>query len=128
MDAFLGPAGTAFLFDTSGIHRQSIPILEPRQAIFCNYHDASVPLQQEDIDYYRYHPLLLNAAFLGGLSAEDYRVLGFGEKANYQPGYARTPSQPHFLSLMQRTYDARLFAGEWSQRIFGRLLRMLRLR
>src|SRR5438128_1813394 len=60
-----GVAGTAFLFDTSILHRQGIPMLEPRQAIFYAYHDASVALQQEDIDYYRYHPLLLNAAFLG---------------------------------------------------------------
>jgi hypothetical protein len=128
MDEFLGPAGTAFLFDTSGIHRQSIPILEPRQAIFCNYHEASVPLQPEDVEYYRYHPLLLNAAFLGGLSAEDFRVLGFGEKATYQPGYARTPAHPRFLALLQRSYEARLFAGEWSQRIFGRLKHIMRLR
>src|SRR5205823_1061111 len=34
-----GPAGTAFLFDTSGIHRQGVPMLEPRRAIFYNYHD-----------------------------------------------------------------------------------------
>src|SRR5262249_46032052 len=63
-----GPAGTAFLFDTSGIHRQSVPILEPRRAVFYNYHDPLVPLQAEDVAYYRYHPLLLNAAFLGGLT------------------------------------------------------------
>ena len=36
-----------------------------RHAVFYNYHDPSVPLQKEDVDYYRYHPLLLNAAFLG---------------------------------------------------------------
>jgi hypothetical protein len=72
--------------------------------------------------------LLLNAAFLGGLSAEDYRVLAFGDKANYQPGYARRPYYPHFLAMVERAHDARLFAGDWSQRIFGRLLRALRLR
>ncbi|MDQ2856339.1 MAG: phytanoyl-CoA dioxygenase family protein, partial [Acidobacteriota bacterium] len=54
-----GKAGTAFLFDTSGIHRQGVPMLEPRRAIFYNYHDPRVPLQKEDVDYYRYHPLLL---------------------------------------------------------------------
>jgi hypothetical protein len=65
-----GPAGTAFLFDTSGIHRQGVPMLEPRQAIFYNYHDPRVQLQAEDVNYYRYHPLLLNAAFLGNLSSD----------------------------------------------------------
>src|SRR5205807_1681447 len=43
-----GRAGTAFLFDTSGIHRQSVPILEERLAVFYNYHDPAVPLQPED--------------------------------------------------------------------------------
>ena len=61
----MGSAGSAFLFDTSGTHRQGVPMLEPRRAVFYNYHDPDVPLQKEDIDYYRYHPLLLNAAFLG---------------------------------------------------------------
>ena len=63
-----GPAGSAFLFDTSGIHRQSIPVLESRQAVFLNLHDPAIPLQREDIEYYRYHPLILNAAFLGDLT------------------------------------------------------------
>jgi hypothetical protein len=85
-----GKAGTAILFDTSGIHRQGVPMLEPRQAVFYNYHDPDVPLQKEDIDYYRYHPLLLNAAFLGNLSAEDQRILGFGNKTNYLHAYERT--------------------------------------
>ena len=45
-----GPAGSAFLFDTSGIHRQGMPILEPRQAIFLNYLDPGVPLQNVDVE------------------------------------------------------------------------------
>ncbi len=85
----LGSAGSAVLFDTSGIHRQAMPVLEPRQAVFLNYHDPGIPLQQEDIEYYRYHPLLLNAAFLGSLTPEKQRVLGFGDKRNYQHGFER---------------------------------------
>src|SRR5262245_29170750 len=42
----LGPAGTAFMFDTSGI--QGVPMLEERHAVFLNYHDPDVPLQRED--------------------------------------------------------------------------------
>jgi len=49
----LGRAGTAFLFDTSGTHRQSVPILEPRCALFYNYHDPDVRLEQDNIDHYR---------------------------------------------------------------------------
>jgi len=110
----IGPAGTAFLFDTSGIHRQAVPVIEPRQAIFYNYHDASVPLQAEDVSYYRYHPLLLNAAFLGELSREDQRILGFGNQANYQPGFERLGPLP----ISSRAYAA----------AYGALLQVRRVR
>jgi ectoine hydroxylase-related dioxygenase (phytanoyl-CoA dioxygenase family) len=83
------PAGTVFMFDTSIVHRQSIPMLEPRHAVFYAYHDPGVTLQKDDVAYYRYHPLLLNAAFLGDLSEEDQRILGFGDKRNYQPAFVR---------------------------------------
>jgi len=101
-----GQAGTVFLFDTSIVHRQGNPMLDPRQAIFYSYHDPGVRLQQEDIDYYRYHPILLNAAFLGNLSEEDQRVLGFGDKRNFQPAFVRE-DQP---SLIYRLYSASLGA------------------
>ncbi len=101
-----GAAGTVFLFDTSIVHRQGIPMLEPRQAIFYAYHDPGVALQQEDVDYYRYHPMLLNAAFLGDLSEEDQRILGFGDKRNFQPAFVRQ-DQP---SLIYRLYAASLGA------------------
>ena len=100
----MGPAGTAFLFDTTSVHRQGIPMFEPRQAIFYAYHDPSVPIQDEDIYYNRYHPLLLNAAFLGGLSHEDQRILGFGNKTNFQPAFTRHDNPP----LIYRAYSASL--------------------
>ena len=97
-----GPAGSAFMFDTSGIHRQSTPVLDPRQAIFLNYHDPAVPLQREDVEYYRYHPLLLNASFLGNLTSEDQRILGFGDKRRYQHCFARRCRHPA-LETMNRS-------------------------
>jgi hypothetical protein len=126
MVEMLGPAGTAFLFDSSGIHRQGIPIREPRQAVFYNYHDPAIPLQHEDVEYYRYHPLLLNAALLGGLSAEDYRVLGFGDKTHYQPDFARRPGYPLLQCLLERGHAMQLYVGGWSRRVLGRVRRMLR--
>jgi hypothetical protein len=98
----IGPAGSAFMFDTSGTHRQAMPVLEPRQAVFLNYHDPAIPLQQEDIKYYRYHPLLLNAAFLDNLTMEDQRILGFGDKRNYQHGFERRRQHP-MLEVMNRS-------------------------
>jgi hypothetical protein len=120
-----GPAGTAILFDTSGIHRQGVPVLEPRQAIFYNYHDPSVPLQSEDVEYYRYHPLLLNAAFLGGLTAEDMRILGFGDKTNYVPAFARKTPHRWFHALMSGAFSVKLRLRVFRQRLGARLARLL---
>ncbi len=111
----LGPAGTAFLFDTSGIHRQGVPMLEERQAIFYNYHYPLVPLQKDDIEYYRYHPLLLNAAFLGDLSKEDERVLGFGRKTNYIPAFQRTEKHTIFQECFRLLYMGKLHTTDFQE-------------
>ena len=81
----LGPAGSGFLFDTSGIHRQGAPILEPRWAVFYNYHDPDIPLQNEDLEYYRYHPLVLNAAFPGRPQPGGRAHSGIREYAELRP-------------------------------------------
>ena len=107
-----GPAGSAFMFDTSGTHRQAMPVLEPRQAVFLNYHDPAIPLQQEDIKYYRYHPLLLNAAFLDNLSMEDQRILGFGDKRNFQNGFERRRRHPILESLNRSLMEATLHVDQ----------------
>jgi hypothetical protein len=118
-----GPAGTAFLFDTSGIHRQGVPMLEPRQAIFYNYHDAQVRLQPEDVNYYRYHPLLLNAAFLGELSGEDQHILGFGNKTNFQPCFERQARIPIAFKAVSAAFSVQLRARELRQRFVARVKR-----
>jgi hypothetical protein len=125
--ACTGPAGTAILFDTTGIHRQGFPILEPRQALFYNYHDPSIPLQQEDVEYYRYHPLLLNAAFLGGLTPEDVRILGFGDKTTYTPAFARKSPHTWFQAFMSGAFSGKLRLGEFRRRVTTKLLRMVGL-
>jgi hypothetical protein len=119
-----GPAGTAILFDTTGIHRQGCPILEPRQAVFYCYHDAGIPLQAEDWDYYRYHPLLLNAAFLGGLTAEQQRILGFGDKRNYRENYQRAGEHCGLHRAIQAAHTANLHMARFFARV-GRGLRRL---
>lgn len=119
----VGSAGTAVLFDTSGIHRQECPILEPRHAVFLNYHDPSVPLQDEDVRYYRYHPLILNAAFLGDQTDEDRRILGFGNKKNYVPGYERRPRHERFQNAMASVYDYKLRFDRLSGRVRRKLKR-----
>jgi hypothetical protein len=121
----LAAAGTGILFDTSGVHRQSIPILEKRRAVFYCYHDPAVPLQQEDVDYYRYHPMLLNAAFLGNLTEEDKRVLGFGDKRNYQENHIRKTGHRGYHAAVQRFFDLKLRWDELRGRVSARMNRLL---
>ncbi len=122
----LGVAGTAFLFDTSGVHRQSVPMLEERQACFFNYHNPQVPLQQEDIDYYRYHPLILNAAFLGDLTDEDQRILGFGNKTNFRPAFVRASQPSIFYSALTGAYNAEVRLRKLNEMVVARLKRTFR--
>lgn len=123
-----GRAGTAFLFDTSGTHRQGVPILEPREAVFYNFHDPTVKLQPEIWEYYRYHPLLLNAAFLGDLSREDQRILGFGDKRRYQPAHERSDSHPILHRGFTRAYDATLRVQNFKDRLQAGMRRVLHRR
>lgn len=120
-----GPAGTAFLFDTSGIHRQSVPLLQERRACFFNYHNPRVPLQKEDIDDYRYHPLILNAAFLGGLTEEDQRILGFGNKHNFRPAFVRTSRPSFFYRASSAAYNAEVKLRKLNERITAKVKRIL---
>lgn len=120
----IGSAGSAFLFDTSGTHRQGVPMLEPRRAIFYNYHDPDVPLQKEDVDYYRYHPLLLNAAFLGNLSKEDERILGFGNKTNYQAAFERAPRHTMLQAAFRTALDISIRTKAFHERVAARLKRL----
>jgi hypothetical protein len=119
-----GTAGTAFLFDTSGTHRQGVPILEPRFAIFYNYHDPDVRLEADNLAYYRYHPLLLNAAFLGNLSTEDQRVLGFGNKTNFIPAFVRQGKHNFLERLFGNALGAAQHAEDLKARIAARLSRI----
>lgn len=121
----LGAAGTAILFDTSGIHRQSTPILDPRHAVFYNYHDPSVPLREEDVRYNRYHPLLLNAAFLGGQTDEDRRILGFGDQRHFVPAYERAPRHEGFQATMLALLNAKLRAEAVTSRVRARFRRLV---
>ena len=119
-----GPAGTVILFDTSGIHRQGVPMLEERQACFFNYHDPDIALQGEDVDYYRYHPLILNAAFLGNLSDEDRRILGFGNKLNYRPAFVRAGEPSILARVLNAGYNAEVAIKHLNSRIGMRLRRI----
>ncbi len=123
----VGQAGTGILFDTSGIHRQGIPVLEPRKAIFLNYHHPGVPLQQEDIAYYRYHPLLLNAAFLGNLSPQDQFILGFGDKRHYIPAFRRADKYSTLQNIFRIIYEGSLREHIFRNRVIARLRKVFGL-
>ena len=117
-----GPAGTIVVFDTSGIHRQAHPILKIRHALFYCYHDASIPLQAEDVAYNRYAPLRLSAAFLGNLTVEQQRILGFGDTRHFAHGYQRKVAHP----LAHCVFGALLEGSLWMEERFEPVLRRLR--
>jgi hypothetical protein len=117
----MGNAGTVFMFDTSGVHRQGVPMLERRHAVFYNYHDPQIRLQKGDYEANRYHPLSLNAAFLGDLSPDDQKMLGFGNKTNFIPAYIR-PAQPPFLyHAFMATLNLQLRARNLRERVVAKL-------
>lgn len=120
----MGNAGTAFMFDTSGVHRQGVPMLERRHAIFYNYHDPQVRLQKGDYEANRYHPLLLNAAFLGDLSPEDQKLLGFGNKTNFIPAYIRPNQPPVLYHAFMATLNLQLRARILRDRVVAKLNHM----
>ncbi len=96
----VGKAGTALLFDVSGMHRQSAPIRQQRDAVFLVYNDPKIAVQNEDIRADRYHPLLLNAAHLTDLDERSQRVLGFGSDA-LSGTVPRGPSWPRFSRYLE---------------------------
>jgi ectoine hydroxylase-related dioxygenase (phytanoyl-CoA dioxygenase family) len=122
-----GGAGTVFMFDSSAIHRQGSPLLQSRQAVFFAYHDPSVPLQDEDVRYYRYHPLLLNAAFLGDLSDDDRRILGFGNKTNFQPAFERSDRPPLLYRPFSASFSAQIRMRRLQSKMLARLKRVFRM-
>jgi hypothetical protein len=121
VESLRAPAGSAFLFDTSGIHRQAMPNLEDRQAVFYAYHDPTIPLQREDVAYHRYHPLILNAAFLGGLTAEDQRILGFGDKTHYIHAFQHQERFPWLQRAIGAALGLRLRLEPHLERVRARL-------
>jgi hypothetical protein len=100
-------------------------MLEPRRAVFYNYHDPDVRLQREDVELYRYHPLLLNASFLGGLTAEDHRILGFGNKTNYNATWERPVKHGFLQNAFLLALNTQLWASKYQERIIARLKRTL---
>ncbi len=90
-----GPAGTGFLFDVSGTHRQICPVPKDRDAVFLVMNDPAVPVQPADVAADRYRPLRLNAALIGGLSARERRVLGIGRRELWRSGATPALRQPH---------------------------------
>ncbi len=99
-------------------------MLERRHAIFYNYHDPQVRLQEDDRRFHRYHPLLLNAAFLGDLSAGDQKLLGFGNKTHFIPAYVRPAQPPMLYNVFVATLNLQLRARSLRERVVAKLNQM----
>jgi hypothetical protein len=64
--------------------------------------------------------LLLNAAFLGDLSQEDRRILGFGNKTNLQPAFSRPERPPLIYHALNASLGAELRLQHLRHRIVAR--------
>ena len=84
--------------------------------------DPRIPLQKEDVDYYRYHPLALNAAFLGGLTPDQMKLMGFGSKAQYQPNYIRKPARPLIHAALTGLNALDVTLSPWLRRARDKVL------
>jgi len=97
-----------------------------RDLNFYNYRDPAVPLSPDNIESYRYHPLPLNAAFLGNLTPEDQSILGLGDKTNIIPAFERKPGHEAFQAWQVRMFGAKVVLEELGSRVAARLRRILR--
>ena len=118
----LGKAGSAFLFDTAGVHRQTAPVLEPRNVLFLTFHNPSVRIQALDREFGRYRPLLLNAAFLPPMDDEDRAILGFGvtgdrPASDCVAGRADVRRYPWLHGAVELALDARLEIQELQRQL-----------
>ena len=69
-------------------------------------------------------PLLLNAAFLGNLSAEDQRILGFGDKSNYRHAYERPSKHTTLQKTFMGLFEISIRISAFRERVSARLKRM----
>lgn len=116
--AMRGKAGSCFLFDTAGVHRQTTPCLTPRDVLFFNFHDPAVPIQAEDVANARYRPMQLNAGYLPVLDAEQARILGFGRaRAAPEDGVIGRPDIRRFPVLHDMAAAALAARLEWQDEV-----------
>ncbi|HEX3229605.1 MAG TPA: hypothetical protein VHQ95_11595, partial [Pyrinomonadaceae bacterium] len=66
---------------------------------------------------------LLNAAFLGQLSEEDQRVLGFGDKRNFQPAFVRDDQPSLIYRFCSGSLGAQVRLLDLKERLKARLKR-----
>jgi hypothetical protein len=85
-----------------------------------------VALASEAVDYYRYHPLILNAAFLGNLSEESQRILGFGNKNRYRSAFRRTTEHKLLYKTINAAFGASLKIDDFRERAAERMNRILK--
>lgn len=108
-----GEAGTMFVFDSSGVHRQECPVLQERDAVFFVYHDPAVPLQAEDVRANRYHAARVGVEALGGLSVEQLELLGLGRQELVDSSWRYQSPRPR----LERATDALYGASLWAEHV-----------
>ena len=117
------PAGHAFLFDVSGVHRQTVPVLTARDAVFIVFHDPSVPLQAADVAASRYRPALVPVDALDGMTPDQLRLLGVGRRELRDAMRPPSPVDPGWRAALARAEAGYHAASRLSRRVRARLSR-----
>ncbi len=125
----VGLAGTCFLFDTSGIHRQSSPVLKKRWVVMYNYHDPHCTVDREHLSFGRYRPIILNSNFLAGLTDQQQRIIGIGssvQKPDYQPRHRRLTGLHKLIGLLMTMSMELMYIGKRLREIQHGITRRIR--
>jgi hypothetical protein len=68
---------------------------------------------------------MLNAAFLGGLTAEDQFLLAFGNKGHFHPDFRRRVRHEAFQRWQDSLLKKKIVTDETARRIAARFRRMI---
>lgn len=120
MHKIVGRAGTCFLFDPQGLHQQTYPNNEARNAVFYHYFSPHIRLAKAFIRSGRYNHMLVDISYLKGLSPHQMRFLGL-ERGRPLPSHLLLPSSRQQTCIIRAGLRAYNEFRYWKQRVMARL-------
>ena len=118
----LGKAGTVVIFNTAGIHCQNSPNLLPRNAAFYTFHSPEIQIDQSEMEYNRYEPLLISNEFIDDtFTMSDLKMLGFFQKPAASTRAHKLIRYPVLSSIVRAELEATIYMHEYIFSNFKRI-------